>query len=128
MKDQKPQKDPRDPKRIGIPNINFSTYSEGDRREKEFLKQRLDRGFDESETWQLYQTISGFICPRLRAFKIVNQCHPPEMTPEKWDEIIDKMIKSFELVNKSDFLSEQEADEIREGLNLFTEYFFALWW
>ena len=117
-----------DPKELGIPNINFSIYSDGDKREEKFLKQRLERGFDESETWSLYNTIASFIVPRLKTFKDINICHPPEISPNDWDNILDKMIRGFELVDNSDFLSEEESEEVREGLNLFTEYFFALWW
>ena len=58
----------RDPKNLGIPNINFSIYTDNDKREEKFLKQRLEIGFDESETWSLYTTISNFILPRLKKF------------------------------------------------------------
>jgi hypothetical protein len=117
-----------DPKSLGIPNINFSIYTDGDQRESSFLKQRLERGFDESETWSLYSTISRFIFPRLKAFKESNICYPPELTTEEWNVILDKMIKSFELAIESDFMTEEESEEFREGFNLFNEYFFALWW
>ena len=117
-----------DPKSLGIPNINFSIYTDGDKREEKFLKQRLEMGFDESETWSLYTTISNFITPRLKKFKEVNCAYPPELTPEEWDNILDKMIRSFEIANNSDYMTEEQSDEFREGFNLFNEYFFALWW
>ena len=34
-----------------------------------FLWQRWTRGFDDSETWSLYDTIARFILPRLKRFK-----------------------------------------------------------
>lgn len=117
-----------DPKSLGIPNINFSVYTDGDKREEKFSKQRLERGFDESETWNLYTTISRFIVPRLKAFKESNICYPPELTPDEWNAILDKMIRTFEIASNSDFMKEEEADEFREGFTLFSEYFFALWW
>jgi hypothetical protein len=118
----------RDPKNLGIPNINFSIYTDGDKREEKFSKQRLEQGFDESETWSLYTTISNFIIPRLKKFRDVTCAYPPELTPEEWDNILDKMIKSFEIASNSDFMTEEQSDEFREGFNLFNEYFFALWW
>jgi hypothetical protein len=117
-----------DPKSLGIPNINFSIYTDNDKREERFLKQRLERGFDESETWSLYSTISSFILPRLKEFKEVNICYPPELTPDEWNIILDKMIRAFEIAKNSDFMKEEESEEFREGFNLFSEYFFALWW
>jgi hypothetical protein len=117
-----------DPKSLGIPNINFSIYTDNDKREEKFLKQRLERGFDESETWSLYTTIAKFIVPRLKEFKEVNIAYPPELTPESWNDILDKMIRSFEIAADSDFMKEEEAEEFREGFTLFSEYFFALWW
>jgi hypothetical protein len=116
-----------DPRTSGIPNINFSIYTD-DKREERFLKQRLERGFDESETWSLYTTISKFILPRLKCFKESTIAHPPELSPEEWNSILEKMIKSFEISANADFMTEEQSDEFREGFNLFNEYFFALWW
>jgi hypothetical protein len=117
-----------DPKSLGIPNINFSVYTDGDKREENFVKQRLERGFDESETWNLYTTISRFIVPRLKAFKENTICYPPELTPDEWNAILDKMIRAFEIAGDADFMKEEDAEEFREGFTLFSEYFFALWW
>jgi hypothetical protein len=117
-----------DPKALGIPNINFSVYTDDNKREERFLKQRLERGFDESETWNLYTTISRFILPRIKEFKECNICHPPELTPEEWNNILDKMIRAFEISSNSEYMTEEQSDEFREGFNLFNEYFFALWW
>ena len=47
---------------------------------------------------------------------------------EDWNLILDKMIRSFEMAINSDFMTEEESEDFREGFNLFNEYFFALWW
>ena len=117
----------KDPKYLGIPNINFSVYTD-DSREEKFQKQRLERGFDESETWSLHETISKFIVPRLKVFKELAVAHPPELSPQEWDIILSKMIRCFEIGTDADFMNETDSEEFREGLNLFNEYFFALWW
>jgi len=62
-------KNKKDPKYLGIPNICFSLTDKNDVREKKFKKQRLKRGFDDSETWSLRDTIAKFIIPRLKRFK-----------------------------------------------------------
>ena len=43
----------KDPKYLGIPNICFSLTEDTDRRESEYKEQRIQRGFDDSETWSL---------------------------------------------------------------------------
>ena len=60
--------------------------------------------------------------------KIENSCEFNSPEPDEWDNILDKMIKSFEIASNSDFMTEEQSDEFREGFNLFNEYFFALWW
>ena len=54
-----------DPKYLGIPNICFSLTDKDDKREEKFIKQRLQRGFDDTETWSLRDTIADFVVPRL---------------------------------------------------------------
>ena len=50
-----------------------------DERESEFIKQRLKRGFDDSETWSLCNTIVDFIVSRLERFQeIVKDVNEPD--------------------------------------------------
>jgi hypothetical protein len=116
-----------DPKYIGVPNIQFSLTSKDDNREVNFSKQRIERGFDDSETWSLDNTISNFIIPRLRRFNEVKINFPIDMSMSEWTDKIDKMIEAFEL-NIKDTISEDEQEKITEGLDLFRQYFFNLWW
>lgn len=109
-----------------IPNVNFTLIDRGDKRWDDFKQQRLERGFDDSETWALDCTIAKFIEPRLRRFKEIKAGYPAIMSEEKWDDILDKMIYAFECINK-DTISDNE-DSVDEGLDLFRKYFFNLWW
>ena len=109
-----------------IPNVNFTLIKRSDDRWDEFKEQRLERGFDNSETWSLDRTISRFIEPRLRVFKELHIGYPSSMTEEEWNEILDKMLRAFELINKDD--TYEHGEEVKEGLDLFREYFFSLWW
>jgi hypothetical protein len=120
-----------DIKYLGIPNICFSLTSKDDKREEEFIEQRKQNGFDDSETWSLRDTIGRFILPRLKRFKEVTIAHPGGLKEEEWDEILDKMIKAFELLTKENgafMLTEGEYKEFEEGMDLFRKWFLALWW
>ena len=109
-----------------IPNVNFTLIDRGDKRWDDFKQQRLERGFDDSETWALDCTIAKFIEPRLRRFKEIKAGYPAIMSEEKWDDILDKMIYAFECINKDTIFDNE--DSVDEGLDLFRKYFFNLWW
>lgn len=121
--------------------INRNTYLLIKRKIK-FLYQRLTRGWSDDETWNLDYTIAKFALPRLKRFKELHSGYPNGMTEEEWGLIIDKMIKSLELiiedmetvgVLKNVFGDElydairKKDEEILEGLDLFFKYFRHLW-
>ena len=95
-----------------------------------FWWQRRTRGFDDSATWSLDSTVSEFVLPRLRRFKAVNIAHPGSLTPEEWDQMLDKMIAAFEFgASEERWAANQAAyDAHQEGLDLFARYFWDLWW
>lgn len=121
--------------------INFSVgSSEADAR-IEYKRQRLERGFDDTELWNLDYTFAKFVLPRLKRFKEVNQGYPSSITYEVWDEYLDKMIYAFENIDYDDksydgvewYNMPQEArdavvDKVNEGLDLFRKHYFSLWW
>lgn len=109
-----------------IPNVNFTLIDRGDERWDRFKQQRLERGFDDSETWSLDSTIAKFIEPRLRRFKEIKAGYPASMSEEEWDATLDKMIYAFECINKDNTFDNEEY--VNEGLDLFRKHFFKLWW
>ena len=109
-----------------IPNVNFTLIERDDNRWDEYKQQSLQRGFDDAETWALNNTIAKFIEPRLKLFREIHASYPANITEEQWNEILDKMIKAFEYINNDNIHNHQE--EVDEGLDLFREYFFGLWW
>jgi len=126
-------KNQHDPKYISVKNVCFSLIDKKDKREKKFAKQRLSRGFDDSETWSLRDTIANFILPRLKRFKKVQRAFPADITAEEWDSIIDKMIISFEMVKRDKWdvdlsKAREQLKKIDEGLNLFAKWYLDLWW
>ena len=115
----------------GIKNVNFSLIDRDDSRWEEFKKERLENGFDESETWALDNTIARFILPRLKCFYNNGELfsYPYGMKSGDWSAIVSKMIKAFDLIVNVDAAkrTEEEVKAVEEGLDLFREYFFDLW-
>jgi len=105
-----------------------------DKRYKKYVKQLKRDGFCDCETWCLSGAIAEFILPRLKRFKVVNNGFPGGLTEEKWDEIIDKMIFAFDyaLTYEDALLNDDDSkiafEKHQEGMKLFSEYFFDLWW
>lgn len=123
-----PEVEPRDP--YGIPNVCFSLVDPEDDRWEAYTKQRLERGFDISETWNLDGTIARFIYPRLKAFieDVKNMgCYPGNMTFDEWLKILEDMLKGFELLVSDEIKTKDEDEIIEKSLDLFRKYFFNLW-
>lgn len=112
----------------GIKNVNFSTINVTDTNWNLFEKQRLERGFDDSELWSLDKTISGFILPRLKSFREKHSSSPKNISSQEWNNIIDKMITAFELINSDkEDISHDEYKQIECGLKLFAKHLKNLW-
>jgi len=119
----------RDPKYLNIPNICFSLTDEDDRREPEYIQQRLENGFDDSETWSLRDTIALFIIPRLKRYEeIANETL--ERDPKLIKNINDFLI-AMELISRDKgtcIFTEKEKKQVRKGLKNFHKIFMSLWW
>ena len=125
---REPEVEQRDP--YGIPNVCFSLIDDTDTRWEKYTQQRLERGFDESETWNLDATIAKFIYPRLKAFiEDVKRmgCFPASMTFDEWIKILEDMLKGFELLVSDEIKNDDEDEIIEHSLDLFRKYFFSLW-
>ena len=114
-----------DPKALNIPNICFSLVAKDDSREEEFKKQRTTRGFDESETWSLTDTMANFIIPRLELFqKIIKDVNQDPIS-------VKKSLRAMKLIardNGARLFSKKEEKEVEAGLKEFSEVFMRLWW
>lgn len=77
-----------------------------DERAQLFIKQKEERGFSDDELWSLDKTIALFIFPRLKRFKEIYGGFPGNLSSEEWDQILDKMINSFNIYvsDKSDYV------------------------
>lgn len=105
-----------------VKNVNFSVEEKqmGDNIEV-YRKQRIERGFDDTEVWNLCDNILAFTLPRLKVLRTIVVAHPYDLTHEQWLETLDKMIKGIE-----DALDEDNTTT-NEGIKLFFKYFFYLW-
>lgn len=100
------------------------------KRRIKFIFQKWFRGFSDDETWSLSDTIAKFILPRLKRFKQVTCGYPEPLTEKEWDDILDKMIHSFEFLAGDHYSNDNEDDWVKvdEGLELFSKYYNNLWW
>ena len=92
--------------------------------------QLATRGFDDSDWWGLDMTIAKFTLPRLQAFKEGAMSFPSSMTSEEWNEILAKMITSFEIILDSERWpapSKEDAQLVQEGCEMFGKHFTNLW-
>lgn len=97
---------------------------ETDERWSEYKKQLDDRGFSDSELWNLDYTIACFILPRLKAFKEQDGGYPGSFeSGQDWEFALNKMIKALEAI-----VNGKNSDRAeREGLELLFKHFGALW-
>lgn len=119
-------------------NICFSCANEvsDKERQKKYKEQRMTRGFDDTECWNLDITFSLFLIPRLKVFKELNDGYPARYhSIEEWNKILDEMIEGFELhSNKFNWDTADSNEEngnmakVKRALKLFQENFFDLWW
>lgn len=121
-----------------IKNVNFSLLEPNSADWEEYKKQRIERGYDDTEVWNLDSTIIQFALPRIKTLKEIKHGWPGALSsPEEWDKILDKIILAFETYIKTDGWcttecrsdTEEEKRNCRifnEGWNLFKEWFFNL--
>lgn len=119
----------KDIKYLGVPNICFSLTKKNDDREKKFSRQRVERGFDDSETWSLTDTIANFIIPRLKRYDEI-----ASETIKRDDELVQDTqdaIKALELIVRDDgthLFTDEEYNQVKVGLDKFSKIFMGLWW
>jgi hypothetical protein len=109
--------------------------------------QTVDVQVEDWDTWNVDITLSHIIAPLLRKYKERNHGYPSTLDKEKWDNILDSMIYSFEFkIANTDVLdvcldscvNNHSSDECKEcmertqakvsqGFLLFGMYFEHLW-
>lgn len=106
-----------------------------DKRYKKFLAHEKKHGWSPDELWSLDVAMAKWFVPRLKGFR---DRVDGELTPgcfetnEEWIDILNQMIQAFEIIASEEAISiidsDNENDVIHNGLDLFREYFFCLWY
>jgi len=99
-------------------------------RVKNRIKWRLQiitTGHAEYEYWNPDIAIAKFALPLVKSLK--GGCsYPADMTVNKWEKILDKMILGLEFASGDEYWSDLEKiKEAQEGLKLFGKHFLNLW-
>lgn len=104
------------------------TLRESDERQVLWRKQREELGFDDTELWNLFYTISLFCLPRIKRFRETLSGYPSTLTLEEWSNKLLSMEKAFELLIDDKIIkTAEEQAVIDEGLDNFRKYFENLW-
>ena len=96
--------------------------------------QKFTRGYSDEELWNLDKTICEWLLPRLKTFKEKTIGYPHDFNDlEEWKETIQKMIDAFEIYSTDlpDYAYssyEEDCKQMEEGFELFSKYFYNLWW
>lgn len=97
-----------------------------------YKRQREERGWDDTELWNLDYTIAKFVYPRLKRFIELEPAGWPANdfpTYEDWIEALKKMLYAFERMITEDYetVGSEEYNKVQEGLELFGKHFQSLW-
>ena len=93
---------------------------------KKCIAFRKEHDFEYLDIFGFYHHLSEYIYPRLEAFKDNTFSYPMGLSLKKWKAILNKMIFAFKTISK-DKRNPKEYKRIKEGLDLFSEYFNDLW-
>lgn len=87
-----------------------------------FFFQRIIRGWDDSETWDLQYAFLKWFYPRIKRYKKVSIAFPADFTAKSWDQFQENLISRLEKAIKDyDLLGEMSFDEEEAHFNEVTE-------
>lgn len=113
-------------KELGIDKNDFF-INPGDTKDVRYIPDE-DTGIPESYTWAMDGALARIIYTYLRTFKDTKRCaYPANLTPEKWESILDEMISGFASIIKEEE-SHRARKRQRKALILFKNHFFNLSW
>ena len=98
--------------------------------------QRAFRGYADCDYWSIDYYFYVTIVPLLKILRKNRHGYPTNITDEKWDSILGKIIEAFEAANRvvdleyeNNIVEEMKKDEsifFKDG-KLFIKHFFGLW-
>ena len=106
-----------------LEDIKNAPFNQVRDRVKLHTEQYKERGFDDSETWDLYMNLAKLILPRLKRYKELAEGCIVINFP------LDSMINAFDIIvlDKTSWTKE-EQQIVDQGLKDFSEHFYRLWW
>lgn len=112
---------------------NFSlsnNYKSKDPRQKIWRKQRKFRGFDDTELYNLYYTLTKLLLPRLEEFRKTTISFPGNETEEAYFQKLDFIIEKFNkrIDDKFIYLDIHERDIIQKEASDAARILGELWW
>lgn len=111
---------------LGVDEKNFY-FSKGENNDERYIPDE-DTGIPQSHTYDMRGALAMIIYTYLRTFKDTKRYgYPARLTEEKWEEILDDMIKGFASIIK-DEESHKALKRQKRALTLFKTYFYDLWW
>ena len=102
-----------------------------DERSEAYLNQRRERGWDDSDTWNLEYETARFVLPRLQRYQEITKGYPVDdgITPEVWGSYLNDMIYAFEAYARGYWTWDGvDVDRVTRGIQLFADFYHDLWW
>lgn len=103
--------------------------------QERYSNQRIENGFDDTETWHVDRTMALFLIPRLKRFMEVNNGIANGETAESYDEKLRFIIKAFENYYATDKYynncagdRETLVKDVRQAVDYLSDLWFELWW
>lgn len=100
---------------------------------EKYVKQYKQRGFDDSEIWNLDMSLSLFLLPRLKRLREVIQGYPPICKSfEEWISILDEIIWMFETYSSDEYQNyepknKQYFEEVNQRIEKASELLGKYW-
>lgn len=88
------------------------------------LFQRIFRGWDDRETWNVDYEFFKWVLPRLKRYRELSDGYPPDTTPEKWDVELHNAAVEVEFILKHYF----DCDAAIEPKVAALKIGFLVWW
>jgi len=98
--------------------------------------QRRIKGYDNRELWSLDYSVARFMLPRLKEFRKRTCGYPAAFSKDYgngqgeggWDNVIGEIIWALEYGLDKYEWSKENDQRFEKAMQLFGQYFWALWW
>src|ERR1019366_2702358 len=110
---------------IQYPASLAQEMSEDDKRQGAWAKQRISRGFDNTELWNLDIAFAKLMLPRVKEFV---EYAPPYFEQKSWRRDMTLIINGLELIASGECVFNQKQEKtIRLGLKSFIRNIRSMW-